>query len=85
MRIGAGRIDGVDAVDPAVKDCGALIDIMRIGAVGRVELGGDGEFAAAQNTLETAARGMSRQQFKQGAGIVADWCRLGSLAAGESV
>jgi hypothetical protein len=76
MGIGAGRIDGVDAVDPAVKDCGALIDIMRIGAVGRVELGGDGKFAAAQDALQAAARGMARQRFQQARWDRADWCRL---------
>ena len=47
VRVGARGIDRVDAIDPAVKDRGALVDVVRVGAVGRVELGGDGEFAAA--------------------------------------
>jgi hypothetical protein len=79
MRIGAGRIDGVDAVNPAVKDRRTLIDIMRIGAVGRVELGGDGKFAAAQDALQAAARGMSRQGFQRRAWDRRGWCRSGSL------
>ncbi len=36
VAVGAGGVDRVDAVDPAVKDLGALVDIFRIGAVGRV-------------------------------------------------
>jgi hypothetical protein len=79
MGIGAGGVDGVDAVNPAVKDRRAFIDIMRVGAVGRVEFGGDGEFAAAQDALQAAERGMSRQGFKQCAWDRWGWCRSGSL------
>jgi hypothetical protein len=76
MGVGARGVDGVDAVNPAVKDRRAFVDFMRVGAVGRVEFGGDGEFAAAQDTLQSAARGVSRQGFEQAPGS-SGWCRSG--------
>ena len=65
MAVGTGGIDRIDAVDPALEDCGPLVDVFRVGAVGRVEFGGNGEFASPQNTLQPAARGMAGQGIER--------------------
>ncbi len=70
MAIGAGGIDGVDAVDPAVEHRGALEDVLRVGAVRWVEFGGDGEFAAPEHPFQPAARGMAGQGIERRAGIL---------------
>src|SRR5690606_21776790 len=62
---GAGGIDGVDAVHPAVEDRRALVDLLRIGAVRRVELGGDRELATPQNALEPPPRRMAWQRIER--------------------
>ena len=64
VAVGTRTVRGVDRVDPAIEDRGAVEDIHRIGGVGRREFRGDGEFARPQDPLETAARGVSRQGFE---------------------
>ena len=68
----ARAVGGVDAVDPALEDARALVDVLGVGAVGRVQFGGDGELAAPQHPLQPAARGMAGQVDQRRAGIGAD-------------
>ena len=59
---------------------GAAIDLLRIGGVGRIELGGDGELAAAEHALQAAARGVSGQCRQRRAGMLAD---VGGMSRGD--
>jgi hypothetical protein len=68
MAVSARRIDGVDAVDPAVEDRGALVDVLGIGAIGRVQLGGNGKFAAAEHTLQPTERGVAGKGIERQVG-----------------
>ena len=59
--VGAGGVDGVDRVAALGQHHGPVVDVARVGRIGRVELGGDGELAGAQHALEPAARGVAGQ------------------------
>ena len=65
VAVGAGRIDGVDGVHPAVERRDAVVDVLRVGGIGRVQLGGDGELAAPQHALQPPARGMAGQRIER--------------------
>ncbi len=90
VAVGAGGIDGVDAVDPAVEDRARVRRRPRIGAVGRVELGRHREFAAPQHALQPAARGMAGQRIErqvEPGRILVGWMSIASwrrLPAGVS-
>ncbi len=62
------------------KMCGALVDVLGIGAVGRVQFRGDGELAAAQHALEPPARGVAGQRRKRGVRLGADVVGMGGHA-----
>ena len=55
VAVGAAAVGGVDRVDVAVEHAGAPIDLVGIGGIRRVELGGHGEPAGAQHALEPPA------------------------------
>src|SRR5690606_24347289 len=61
----ARGIDRIDAVHPAVEDLGALVDVFRIRAVGRVELRRHREFAAPQYAFQPPARGMAGEGIQR--------------------
>ena len=61
VAVGAAAVRCVDRVDVAVEHARAAIDVLGIGGIGRVELGGDGECSGAQHALEAAGRRVSRQ------------------------
>ncbi len=54
VAVRAGGIDGVDAVAHAGQHEGGRVDVFRVGAVGRVQFGGDGKAAGAQDALQPA-------------------------------
>ena len=50
----------------------AVVDLLRIGGVRRVELGGNRELAAAENALEPAAGGVAGECGKRRCRVLAD-------------
>ena len=68
VAVGARRIDGVDGVDPALEDRGAVVDVLRVGGVGRVQLGRHRELAAPKHALQPPARGMAGQRDRAAGG-----------------
>jgi hypothetical protein len=54
MAVGAGRIDRVDAIHPAVEDRGAFVDVFRVGAVRGIEFRRDRELPTPQNAFQPA-------------------------------
>ena len=64
----ARAVGGVDAVDPALEDLRALVDVLRVRGIGRIEFGGDGELAAPEHPLKPPARGMAGQFDQRRAG-----------------
>ncbi len=56
VAVGAGTVGGVDGVAYLREHQRVAVDVFGVGAVGRVELGGDGEAAGAQDTFEAACR-----------------------------
>ncbi len=65
VAVGARGIDGVDGVDPAVEHFRAVVDVLGVGAVRRIELGGDRELAAPQHTLQAPARSVAGQGLQR--------------------
>ena len=65
VAVGARRIDGVDGVDPAVERRDAVVDVLRVGGVGRVQLGSNRELAAPQHALQPPARGMAGERVER--------------------
>ena len=61
MAVGTAPVRGVDRIDVAVKDAGAVVDLLRIGGIGRSQLGGDGELSGAQHALKAAGRCVAGQ------------------------
>src|SRR5690606_3091720 len=53
------------AVDPAVEYLSAVVDVLRISAVRRVEFGRHGELAAPQHPLQPAARAVAGQGLQR--------------------
>jgi len=70
MHIGAGGVGGVDGVADLGEDEGAVKDLLRIGGIRRVELGGDGELALAQHALQPAAGAMAGQRRQGSPGSI---------------
>ncbi len=68
VAVGAAAVGRVDRVDVAVEHARALVDLFGIGRVRRRQLRRDGERAGAQHALETAGRGVARQDRQRIAG-----------------
>src|SRR6516165_346839 len=81
MHIGARGIGGINGVADLGEDEGAVVDLLRIGGVRGVELGGDGELPLAQHALEPAARAVARQRGKRIGRIDVALGRHGALGA----
>ena len=65
VAVGARRIDGVDRVHPAVEYRGAVVDLLRVGGIGRVQLRRHGELAAPEHALQPPARRMAGQRIER--------------------
>ena len=74
----AGAVGGVDGVDPALEDGGALVDVLGIGGIGRVQLGGDGELAPRAARARAARAsvwpGRRRKRRECGSGPISSGC-----------
>src|SRR6516164_2775846 len=81
MHIGTRGIGGIYGVADFGEDEGAVVDLLRIGGVRGVELGGDGELPLAQHALEPAARAVARQRGKRIGRIDVALGRHGALGA----
>jgi hypothetical protein len=76
MAVRAGAVGGVDPVDPALENLRAFVDVLGVGGIRRIELRGDGEFAATEHPFEPPARRMAGQVDERRAGIEADIVRM---------
>ncbi len=65
VAVGARSVDSVDGVDPALKDGGSVVDILRVGGVGRVQLRRHCELAAPKHALEPPARRVAGQRIER--------------------
>ena len=72
-------------VDPALEDVRAVVDVLRVGGIGRVQLGRDGELAAAQHALQPPARGVARQRRQRRVRLAGRYRRDAADSAGVSV
>ena len=68
VAIRAAAIGGIDRIDVAVEYPRAPVDVLRVGRIGRRELGGDREPAGPQHALEAARRGMAGKNRQRVAG-----------------
>ena len=65
MAIRTRTIGRVHAVNETIEMFYALINIVRIGAVRRIEFCGDGKFTTTQHALQTTTRCVTRQFGKR--------------------
>ena len=65
MAIGAGGIDGIDAIHPPIEDFRPVIDILRIRAVRRIEFGRHGKFTATKDAFQASARRVTGQGLQR--------------------
>src|SRR5690606_6221345 len=65
VAVGAGGIDGINAINPSIEDLRPVIDVLRIRAVRRIEFGRHGKFTATKDALQASARSVAGQGFER--------------------
>src|SRR5262249_51527036 len=85
MHIGAGGIGGIYSVADLREHQGAVVDLLRIGGIRRVQLGGDGELPLPQHTLQPPTGAVAGQRRQRIGRIDVALRRHGTLGVAEGL